>query len=451
MNINPKTRLAFRLQSTLTLLLTVVIVGALAWISDRYTIHFDWTAASRNTLSQASERLLDELEAPLEITAYARDNLVIRQAVRDLVSRYRSHKSDITLGFINPDKAPDEVRRLGITADGELVVRYAGRREQLKTINERDLTNAIYRVARGERRRVTYLGGHGERNLLGQANHDLGGFGRELEARGFSIIRLDLAKTEGIPDNTDVLVLSEGEIDAFPGELALIRDYLDRGGNLLWLGDPTRTTLRPLGAALGIRFHPGRVIEPLTRTFGVDDRAVVIVSEYGVHAATRNFRLLTILPGAVAVDVTPTTGWTVDPLLKTSARSWSDSGAGSGEPRLDPGEPTGPFTVAVALSRPRPDDSTERRATQRAIFVGDGDFLSNAYLGNAGNLELGLNLFNWLSADEGFIDIPARTAPDLDFNLSQSMSLVIAFVPLAVIPVLLLATGFFVWQRRRLK
>ena len=88
---------------------------------------------------------------------------------------------------------------------------------------------------------------------------------------------------------------------------------------------------------------------------------------------------------------------------------------------------------------------------QRVIFIGDGDFLSNAYLGNGGNLDLGLNLFNWLGADDGFIDIPARTAPDLNFNLSPTMSLIIAFVPLAVIPVLLLATGFFVWRRRRLR
>lgn len=451
METSPHSRLIFRLQSAISLLLLIVIVGALAWISDRYVLRFDWTAASTNTLSETSRRLLEQLDGPLEITAYARENQLIRQAVRDLVGRYREHKPDIELGFVNPDRSPDEVRRLGITADGELVVRYGGRSEHLKSINERALSNAINRIARNEPRRVAYLAGHGERDLLGKANHDMGVFGQELERRGFSVIRLELAKVGGIPDNTDVLVLSEGDIDVLAGELALILDYLDRGGNVLWLADPTRTSLRPLGAALGIRSLPGRVIEPVTRAFGVDDRAVVVVSRYGDHPATRNFKLVTVLPGAVGVTVTPPAGWRADTLLSTSAQSWSDTGAADAEPRLDDGEARGPLTIGLALSRPRNDPPEEDKAAQRVIFIGDGDFLSNAYLGNGGNLDLGLNLLNWLSADEGFIDIPARTAPDLNFSLTRSLSLIIAFVPLAVIPVLLLATGFYVWRRRRLR
>lgn len=441
----------FKLQSAISLLLLAVIVGALAWISDRYVARFDWTAAARNTLSEPSRRLLDQLEGPVEITAYARDNPLVRQAVRDLVGRYRVHKVDIELSFVNPDKSPEEVRRLGVTAEGELIVRYAGRREHLKSINERGLTNALNRAARKERRRVAYLSGHGERDLLGKANHDLGLFGRELEARGFSVIRLNLPDTGGIPDNTDVLVLTEGDVDALAGELALIRDYIDRGGNLIWLAEPTLTTLRPLAASLGVRFHPGRVIEPLTRTLGVENPAVVIVTRYGDHPATRNFERVSVLPGAVGMVATPSSGWISDPLLETSGQSWSDTGSGDGEPHLDDGEVRGPMTIGVALSRPRPRPSNADKAMQRIVVIGDGDFLSNAYLGNGANLDLGLNLFNWLGADEAFIDIPARSAPDLDFRMSRTASLIIAFVPLAVLPVMLLATGFYVWRRRRIR
>ena len=45
----------------------------------------------------------------------------------------------------------------------------------------------------------------------------------------------------------------------------------------------------------------------------------------------------------------------------------------------------------------------------------------------------------------------ARTAPDLDFQLTRTLSLVVAFVPLVVMPVGLLATGLFVWRRRRMR
>jgi ABC-type uncharacterized transport system involved in gliding motility auxiliary subunit len=291
--------------------------------------------------------------------------------------------------------------------------------------------------------------------LLGKANHDLGTFGAQLEQRGFTINKLNLAELGAIPENTAVLVLSEGEIGPLPGELALIGEYVDRGGNLLWLSDPAKvTTMEPLAGKLGLRFVPGKVLEPTTRAFGVQNRAMVVVTDYGEHAVTEEFKLLTVLPGAVAMAVEPKDGWKVTPILRTTQQSWSETGNSGDDAGFDKGsEVAGPLDVGLALSRRRPQettDATDQAAKrQRVVLIGDGDFLSNAYLGNGGNLDLGLNLFNWLGADDAFINIPARTSRDLNFNLSRTMSLVVAFVPLAVLPVILLATGFFVWRVRR--
>jgi ABC-type uncharacterized transport system involved in gliding motility auxiliary subunit len=153
----------------------------------------------------------------------------------------------------------------------------------------------------------------------------------------------------------------------------------------------------------------------------------------------------------MAVD--PKDGWEVTPILSTTRQSWSETGE-TADPakRDDDNEIAGPLDVGLALSRSRPtgsDDPHEPAQQQRVVLIGDGDFLSNAYLGNVGNLDLGLNLLNWLGSDDAFIDIPARTSTDLNFSLSRTMSLVVAFVPLAVLPVILLATGFFVWRVRR--
>jgi ABC-type uncharacterized transport system involved in gliding motility auxiliary subunit len=454
MEINATTRVILKVQSAIFVLLLLVVVGLLAWVSNRFVLQFDWTAAGRNTLSEASQKLLGQLEGPMQITAYAREDKVRRQGTRDLVDRYRNHKPDIELSFVNPDRAPDEVRRLGIKWDGELVVRYAGRTEHVLALNERTLTNALNRVARSGERRVVYLTGHGERDLLGKANHDLGTFGAQLEQRGFTINRLNLAELGAIPGNTTVLVLSEGEIEPLPGEHALIGEFVDRGGNLLWLSDPGKsTTLGPLARRLGLRFFPGRVLEPSTRAVRVQDPADVVVTKYGAHPITENFEFLTVLPGAVAMAVDPKDGWGVTPILSTTRQSWSETGETADAARRDDeNEISGPLDVGLALSRARPsgaDDSHEAAKQQRVVLIGDGDFLSNAYLGNVGNLDLGLNLLNWLGSDDAFIDIPARTSTDLNFSVSRTMSLVVAFVPLAVLPVILLATGFFVGRVRR--
>ena len=447
--MNSNVRLMLKIQSALFVVLLLVVVGLLAWLSNRYVLQLDWTATQRNSLSAASRMLVDELDGPVKISAYAREDKVLRQAIQDLVGRYQKHKSDIELVFVNPDRNPDEVRRLAISSDRELVVKYSTRSANVKTLNESNLTNALYRVSRPEDRRLVYLKGHGERDLLGKANHDLGNFGTQLENRGFKIIGLNLLEAGAIPENTDTLVLSGGEVDWLPGEIALILAFVDHGGNLFWLSDPDQSDAStPLAESLGVRFLPGRVIEPTTRVFGVDDPSVVAITRYGAHPATRNFNLITVFPGAAAISVGTPDGWESSPLLLTTGQSWSETESIDRQARPDRAdEASGPLQIGLALSRPRND--SQGAAQQRVVIIGDGDFLANNYLVNAGNLQLGLNLINWLAGDHDFIDIPATTAPDLVFSLSGARSLVVAFVPLAVMPVALLAAGFFVWRLRR--
>ncbi|HSH29106.1 MAG TPA: hypothetical protein VK971_04285, partial [Thiohalobacter sp.] len=83
------------------------------------------------------------------------------------------------------------------------------------------------------------------------------------------------------------------------------------------------------------------------------------------------------------------------------------------------------------------------------VVIGDGDFLSNRFLGNVANLDLGLNLIDWLSHDDGFIAIRPRAAPDQRLELSRAAQAVIGFGFLFVLPALLVLAGLIVWLRRR--
>ena len=99
--------------------------------------------------------------------------------------------------------------------------------------------------------------------------------------------------------------------------------------------------------------------------------------------------------------------------------------------------------IGYALSR------KAARGQQRVLVIGDGDFLSNAYLGNAGNLDLGLNLVRWATGQDRLLDIPAKTAVDLELNLSRTALIVIGFGFLLVLPAGLALTGGIIWWRRR--
>ena len=83
------------------------------------------------------------------------------------------------------------------------------------------------------------------------------------------------------------------------------------------------------------------------------------------------------------------------------------------------------------------------------VVIGDADFISNTYLGNGGNIDLGLNLFNWLNHDDAFITITARTAGDVNLELGKVAQIVIGFGFLFGMPLLLLGSGLAIWWRRR--
>ncbi len=505
MRVDRRARLRLRVQHALFVALWTALVVLAGWLAQEYSREFDWTAGGRNTLSEVSQRVVERLQAPVEITAYARPDEMLRKRIEDLVARYRRARPDaFELRFVNPDREPERVRELGIRFDGTLVVRYRGRTEQVSTLSEQALTGALERLMRAGERRLVFLTGHGERSPEGAANHDLGRFGRELERRGIRFTTVNLARTPELPDDAGVLVIASPATALLPGEARIVRDWVARGGNLLWLLDPGEGTagLEALLGTLGLKVLPGTVVDASAPAFGIDDPTFVVVAEYPAHPVTSGLRLLTLFPRAAALEAAPKEGWHAAQVLRTLPRAWNETGPIRGEVRLDPerGERAGPLTLAVALTRPRPpaqeDDqaanakgeasgdtgearakaeppdaahrrtlaegdagppakpqaptpeASPRHGEQRILVVGDGDFLANAYLGNGGNLDLGLAMVNWLLHDDVLVQVPAKAAPDRSLALSRTASALIGIGFLLVLPLGLIGTGVLIWWRR---
>lgn len=444
-------RTAIRLQLWLTGALILACAALAAWLSTQYTRQFDVTATGRHTLSPASRAVLDLLQGPVTITAYARPDPQLREAIANLVARYRGHKADIDLHFLDPDEVPDQVREQGVGSDGELVVAYAGRTEHVTGQAEQSLTNALQTLARGEDRYVVFVEGHGERAPLGQANHDVSQWATRLQARGLKVQSLNLADAGAVPDNTSVLVLASPRAALLPAEVAAIEAWIRGGGNLLWLAEPDGgADLAPVAAALGVELVPGTIVDPATRAFAIDNAAFALVTAYPAHPVTAGFRYVTVFPFAAALATRGGSDWEAGALLSTGEGAWSETGPLDGDIRYDDGADfQGPLALGYALSRQRSAASGETPAPQRAVVIGDGDFLSNTYLGNGGNLDLGVRLVEWLARDEQFVSVPARTATDLTFDLSEPVAFGFAAWFLFGCPALLLALAAWIGARRR--
>jgi ABC-type uncharacterized transport system involved in gliding motility auxiliary subunit len=456
MEITPRSHFLLRLQSWVFAVLFIGIIGLLAWLSTVYVYQADWTAGGRNTISEDTRKLLAELTEPVTITAWASEDAMLREQIRGLVGSYQRFKPDISLEFINPDTAPERVRTEGVTVDGELVVDYRGRSEHVQTRSEQKLTNALLRVSRQDERWIVFLTGHGERDPNGDANADLGAFGKELERNGLKVQKVNLAENP-IPGNTSLLVIAGPRVNLLPGEVAMVRDYVTAGGNLLWLAEPGKPAgLESLAEQLGIAFLPGVVVDATTQAFGINDPSFALVTAYPNHEVTREFKSVTVFPEAAALEIREDPHWQATPILSTLSRSWTELGELKGEIQFDKNtdERAGPLDIGVALTSTTPSaESTEVSDTpaheQRIIVTGDGDFLSNTYLGNAGNLDLGLNMVHWLSHDDAFIDIRVKAAPDTTLELGRVTQGVIGLGALIGLPILLMTSGLVIWLRRR--
>jgi ABC-type uncharacterized transport system involved in gliding motility auxiliary subunit len=453
MEITRRSRLLLRLQTWVFATLFVGIIGLLGWLSTQYVYQADWTSGSRNTITDATRQLLADLTDSVALTAFAREDESLRKQVQALVARYQRFKPDITLEFVNPDTAPERVRTQNVTIDGELVVSYQGRSENIQRLSEQQLSNALLRLARQDDRWIVFLSGHGERDPFGEANHDLELFGKELERKGLKVQRINPAENT-IPENTHLLVVASPRVTLLPGAIEQLRTYIDNGGNLLWLTEPGKPAgLEQLAEQLGVAFLPGMVVDATTQMLGIDNPSFVVVTAFPNHDVTRDLDVITVFPEAVALETNPVDGWEITPLLTTAARSWTEIDALSGEIRFDADsdERAGPLDIGVVItSDTATDDEPEATpGTQRIVVIGDGDFLSNTYLGNGGNLDLGLNLVHWLSHDDAFINIQIKTAPDTILELGRTAQAVIGLGSLIGLPLLLLITGMFIWLRRR--
>lgn len=452
MKVDSRVRLQFRIQSGVFLVLFVALLVSIAWLSNRYPLTIDMSANQRNSLSQETQRLVEGIEFPLEITLFVSPINESKPLLEALFERYQQLQPNISFESLNPDLYPDLLRDHDIRYDGEVLLEYQGRSEKVSQVSETNVSSTIQRLLRQGERWLVFLEGHGERNPYREANHDYSLLATQLAAKGYTIENLNLTQASSIPDNADVLILASPKVPLLPGELEILREYIEQGGNLLWLADPEQAIdgLDLLEDQLAIEFLPGIIVDPNSQLMGLDRVDFALVGEYPRHPITQTLSSLSLFPQAQAVEFQGDESWQLQVFLQSDERSWNETGDLHGEifKGDNDDESSGPLNIGLTLARSLDGEDGEL-FEQRVVIIGDADFISNRYLGNGSNLEIGVNLVNWLSHDDRLIAISPRPAPDTRLELSQPEQLAIAVLFLLLLPVGLLASGLRIWLKRR--
>ena len=449
-----------RWQPAISLLLSVILALLSGALAVRHNLQWDWTANSRHSLSPPSLQILQQLDQPLTFTAFTRDQ-ALAKSMAERVQRYQQHNPLISFSSVNPDRQPGLAAAENIKRDGVLHLRLNERSEILTQFGEQTISNAILRLNRGTGMQIRVLAGHGERSAFGNTNHDLGNFSTLLLRQGFQVERFQIDPTLPIPTQDSLLVISAPKTRLAGSEVARLLGYIADGGKLLWLGDPgEQPGLKPLAIQLGIRFLPGTLVDPAgMEATGSGAFTLATAGHYRPHPITQQFQLTSVFPLATGLSQT-SNSWQAKPLAVVGEQGWLEqSSLSEGVSFNKQHDLSGPVTLALALTpqSPQPIEradsalagSTDTRHQQRVIVVGDGDFLANAYLGNGGNQQLGLNMINWLAGDERLINIQPTLARDSQLDLTPSQAVIISLGFLVGLPILFAGIGVGVWWRRR--
>ena len=430
-----------RLLRTGALLAVIVAVGVVASESHRV---YDLTEERSLTLTTQTIALLDGLDRDVEITAFLRRDEPGRVEAAALLDRYAKTSRRIEWEVVDPDDAPGEVARLGIDrVFGGVAVQSGAEVERVASATEQDLTAAIARLVRERDAEVCITTGHGEPDLVAASSL--------LEREGHTVRVVDLLTDPEVPSTcTAVILASPTEPLGEAGDA--IAAWTAAEGRLLVLTDPIADVdlsglLDPfaLGVQRGIVFEGdadsvigGDVTSPVVRTYSSGHPIVRRV------APTYFPAVQSVLVDDDAAAEVP--GLTVSRLADTSPASYLETAPV--EATFDPAvDGPGPITVAAAAELTRNDGERIRRT--RVVVVGDVDFATDAFLGDAGNGTLLARAVAWLTLDDELLALSPNLAEDRPLRLTDARLRYARALAAGIVPALFVAAGALVWAARR--
>lgn len=454
----PKPASHHRLQRAINGVLIVVVVLLAARVSTLHKRDFDWTAGNRNTLSAGSQQQLAQMPDEVRFLVFDYPGAETRPEIEAFVARYQRVKAGVRLEFIDPGSDPVRTRHYNVQRPGEVVLEYQGRHESIAQMSEPVISAALQRLADAEQRYVLFLQGHGERSLdvlIEETQYDLSRLREALTDKGLKVMPLNLVASQKIPDNASALVIATPTQTLLDAEIVRIREYLEAGGNLLWLADPDHPPgLEEIARLLGVQWLDGTVILPDYAKLGAGSPVEFFATRYPPNPVVSSFRSITSYPLARALrpdPAIPAAGWTYTPIVETDDNAWLETGRLDGTVRFDPdaGDLPGPLTIGLAMTRELPAGGGRPKRVQRVALFGDGDFLSDLMLSRYGNRPFATTLIQWLSSRDAQIDIEIPKAPDVTLNLPPWALWLYGAGFTAGLPLLLFGIGIGRWLIRR--
>ncbi|HEX4962530.1 MAG TPA: GldG family protein [Thermoanaerobaculia bacterium] len=461
----------------------LLIVNYFGW---KYYKRFDWTGSHLYSLSEKSVNVLKGLKRDVDFYVFLSPDQQheLYQPTTEVLARYGAVSRRVHVHVVdaakNPIEAQQLIKKYGITTTGVVVasgddrrvidsndlaeldfrtMQTTGQPQMTGYKGEQLFTSAIVQLNERRKPKILFVTGHGEHSLDDQGGHGLSGAQQLLGRDNFDLSEWSsLGKTE-VPAGTDLVVIAGPTGSLLKPELDAFSNYLNGGGRMLVMLDPTlgppgssglvQTGLEAWLAGYGVKAGQDIVVDPSNPLpfFGPE---TIFSRNYADHPITKalaeaNQPVLVTLARSISKGSAP--GLKVTELLRTSPEGWGETNLASlDKVTRDAQDLAGPVPLAAAIEA---DPAPVGKKGVRLVAVGDSDFATNQLLqANVANTILLSNAFNWLVEREALLGIPPKKTEQVKLTLTGDEFRRVWLLA-AALPLLSVILGVMVFVRRR--
>ncbi len=488
----------------------VVVAVLVNVLAARHYTRADWTSAKLYTLTQPTKETLHGLSEQVQVWILLGGGDPMEQSLHHLMASYAAETDKLDVHYIDPDKdalaLQDARKRFKVEAapapDGRMVadaIVIVARGERHYFLTPRDMvevapgddvkakpreeqaiTGAIRRVVAGDKTKLCFMTGHGERSIEDGSEEGLGLLRDVLDKDNYESVSVDTTPQNAYEPfkGCDVVLVAAPRPQSSHGlgalsdpEVTRLRAYLMSGGNmLLAIGAEAREPATAFGKVLepfGIALDDLLVIEadptlafPNARgdTFVATPKASPITTGLVPTDEMRD------VPKVVLDVARPlrrvTSGATLVDLLASSDHAFAVSEERASQiarassldiPDKLGTDRSGPFILAMASEGMKATKSAPHGP--RVVVVGSSYAFATsnfrAPLPWHGTAFMMGNSIAWLSAKPSLLDVPDKPSVGAGLRMSAQVESEVRRYVLAYMPIAAAMLGILVALRRR--
>ena len=469
-----------------TLSLVLLILAAFLGINTGMKVWdltpIDLSQEKLYTLTDESKERVKNIDKDVHLyfVGYTDDN-----ADLTLAKQYKDANERIVAEAVDSESRPDLVEKYGIqdTGSSGIIVECGDRSKVLTasdlvtydsttyetiSIAEEKLTSAILSVTTDDIPKVYFLEGYSDFTL----DYNMYYLSVYLENEVTEVDTLNILSTGNVPDDCDILVITSPTQDFSNEAKTAIIDYINRGGNILWLNAATAVSVdlpnvNEVLALYGVNPFEVGVIRETDSSRMVANSPDLVIPNLGYSKITEDIYSDGIIfanPTKVNINEDGLEDLNVveTELATTSEGAYFRTDFNNSSAAAAEGEETGSFVVGAELEKTITEANEETgtsAVTSTLIIFGENYFISDypftqesqysAIQVSSYNKDLVLNSLAYLSDREE--DITARKSTGtVTYTATEQQDTIVRIIIFSVPAVIILA-GLIVWQKRRRK